>query len=77
MQSLRMRPSVTDVAWSVCPSVGLSRPYRNRLTDPGAVWGFDSGWLKEARVRWRPGSPRGRALLGGHVLVLVAAWRSG
>jgi len=54
-----MRPNVTDgVARSVGLSFGRSvchdrEPGKNGWTDRDAVWDVDSGWSKEAWLRWR------------------------
>jgi len=45
---MQPRPIATDVAWSVCLSVGHNHePYKNSRTDRGAVWDMNSGGQKE------------------------------
>jgi len=79
-----MRPIVTDgVAWSVCLSVGWSfchnlEPCKNGWTDRDAIWGVDSGWPREPRIRWGPDPPCERAILRGKTLSArqMVGWKS-
>ena len=49
----------------VCMSVGHNGElYKNGWTSWGAIWSMDAGGTSEARIRWIPGSPIGRAYFG-------------
>ena len=52
------------VCWSVCVG-NIGEQCENCGADRDAVWDANSCGPRELRIRWGPGSPHGKVLLGG------------